>query len=102
MPRLSSIIVDSLALLMVGVCLTSIVVSYERNLPDPAARFGQLAGTEDGWLDPVTTGAIVPKEQGAATGKAGAQAGPAVEPKGEEAIQSAAAGSQAWVDPPRR
>jgi len=98
MPRLSSFIVDSLALVMVCVSLTSIVVGYGQNLPDPAAQFRQVAGTDDDWLDPVTTGAITPKEKSAAAGRADAQAGP----RPDVATQSTVVGSRAWVDPPRR
>ena len=96
MPRLRHMIVDSLALLMVGVSLTSVVVSYERNLPSPATEIAQAFEADQGWMDPLTTGSITPKAREAAANKV------LTNSKMEKSIQSSNAGSKAWVDPPRR
>ena len=97
MPRLSYMIVDGLAFVLVGIGLTAVVVGYERNLPDLVERplaFAEIAST---WIDPETTGSITLKDKGATT-----RTVPAREAKVEEVSQSSKGGSRVWVDPPRR
>ena len=94
MPRLGHMIIDGLALMMAGVCLISVVLSYERNLPGSGPQLLQVSGADENWLDPITTGSITPKAKAPAT--------PHAEPRIEEATQSTIAGDRVWVDPPRQ
>lgn len=94
MPRLGHMIINGLALMMAGVCLSSVVLSYERNLPGPGPQLLQVSGTDEDWLDPITTGSITPKAKAPATHHAA--------PRIEEAIQSTIADGRVWVDPPRQ
>jgi hypothetical protein len=88
-------IVDGLALVLVGAGLTAIVVGYERNLPEPIVH---VAGHASDWADPVTTGSITPAVNEGATLTASFQSGWAAEEFGP----SAGAGTRVWIDPPRR
>ena len=88
-------IVDGLALVLVGAGLTAIVVGYERNLPEPIVH---VAGHASDWADPVTTGSITPAVNEGATVTASFQSGWAT----EDHILSEGAGTRVWIDPPRR
>ncbi|KNY22759.1 hypothetical protein [Methylobacterium sp. ARG-1] len=88
-------IVDGLALVLVGAGLTAIVVGYERNLPEPIVH---VAGHASDWADPVTTGSITPAVNEGATMTASLQSGWATEDRGS----SVGAGTRMWIDPPRR
>ena len=46
MPRLSFMIVDGLAFVLVGIGLTAVVVSDERKMPDTAEQLAAVAEVE--------------------------------------------------------
>jgi 1-acyl-sn-glycerol-3-phosphate acyltransferase len=88
-------IVDGLALVLVGAGLTAIVVGYERNLPEPIVH---VAGHASEWADPVTTGSITPAVNDGTAITASLHADWTREDPG----LSTMAGRRVWIDPPRR
>ncbi|MCJ2056231.1 hypothetical protein MKL09_06675 [Methylobacterium sp. J-048] len=88
-------IVDGLALVLVGAGLTAVVVGYERNLPEPAVQVAEHASD---WADPMTTGSITPRIETASAGAASTRPSWTA----EETHGSSTPGMRVWIDPPRR
>ena len=88
-------VVDGLALVLVGAGLTAVVLGYERNLPKPVA---DVAGLASDWADPATTGSIAPRIEDASTPAASARPSWKV----GAMSQSWAPGTRVWTDPQYR
>ena len=88
-------IVDGLALVLVGAGLTAVVVGYERNLPEPVAQVTESASD---WADPITTGAIAPRIAETSIGSASPRPNWIL----EDVSRSSTPGTRVWTDPPAR
>lgn len=95
MPRLSHMIVDGMAFVLIGVGLTAVFVGHEHS---PSAQVGQITQIATAWTDPDITGAIIPKASKCAIGEETTQ--PAVQ--SDQVTIPSALGSSSWSDPPRR
>jgi hypothetical protein len=94
MARLSYLIVDGLAFVMIGVGLTASYLGVERKLPVPSVHQERLAASR---LEPAMTGAIAEKLRDATPVPI------ATQPKrAGETVGQPPSAARAWVDPPRR
>jgi hypothetical protein len=94
MARVSHLIVDGLALVLMGVGLTAVYVGSERKLSIPVA---QQAKSTAGISDPVVTGSIADKPHDAVATPIVARTKPTL-----QAVSQWSPVTRVWVDPPRR
>jgi hypothetical protein len=94
MARVVHLIVDGLALVLIGVGLTAVYVGSERKLPVPVV---QRAKSAIGFSDPVVTGSIAGRPHVAVAPSIAARTKPTF-----QAVSQWSPSTRIWVDPPRR
>ncbi|MCJ2052862.1 hypothetical protein [Methylobacterium sp. J-070] len=92
MARISHLIVDGLAFVLIGVGLTVTYLGVERKLPTPAMQQEKQVA---GWSEPAMTGAIANKRLDAPSKPIAAQPKPTA-----EVMSPIPSTVRAWFDPP--
>lgn len=94
MARASYLIVDGLALVLIGVGPTAVYAGSGRKLPIPVV---QQAKSTAGLSDPVVTGSITDRPHDAAAPPIAVRTKPTL-----QAVSQWSSTTRVWVDPPRR